>query len=132
MELNSISTEPASHLTHRTVSCGICKRNIIRGASIYKEGLSFGVACERCYKNNSLEDLELMANMFLAYGGYFGKLREKRFSVNKTIKKLMLKFQTGKKLDRLIDVNIKMTHQALLYGVTPQELIQGLKNLLKQ
>lgn len=132
MEINSINIEPTPHLTHEPVKCGICRNEINRGASIYKEGLSFGVACERCYKNNSLEDLELMANMFLAYGGYFGKLREKRFSAHKTIKKLMSKFQPGKKLDRLIDVNIKMTHQALLYGVTPQELIQELKILLQE
>lgn len=61
MEINSINTEPTSHLTHETVKCGICRNEIQRGASIYQEGLTFGVVCEHCYKNNSSEDLELMA-----------------------------------------------------------------------
>jgi len=130
MEINSLSTEPTPHLTQEAVKCGICRNELRRGASIYQEGLTFGVVCERCYRKNSQEDLELMANMFLAYGGYFGMLRQKKFSVYKTIKKLILKMQPEKEPDTLIEMNIKMMHQALLYGVTPQELIQGLKILL--
>ena len=132
MEINSINTEPIPQLTQELVKCGICRNEIKRGASIYQEGLTFGVVCENCYKNNSREDLELMANLFLAYGGYFGKLKEKRFSVYKIIKKLISKIQPGKESDTLIEMNIKMMHQALLYGVTPQELIQGLKILLEE
>ena len=132
MEINSINTEPTPHITHEMVKCGICRNEIRRGASIYQEGLTFGVVCESCYKNNSQQDLELMANLFLAYGGYFGKLKQNKFSVYKTIKKLMAKFQPGKDLDTLIELNNKMMHQALLYGVTPQELIHGLKILLNE
>jgi hypothetical protein len=132
MEINSINTEPTPHLTHDIVKCGICRNEIKRGASIYQEGLTFGIVCETCFKSNSQQDLELMANLFLAYGGYFGKLKQNKFSVYKIIKKLMEKFQQGKDLDSLIDLNIKMMHQALLYGVTPQELINGLKILLNE
>jgi len=132
MEMNSINTEPTPHLTHEIVKCGICRNELQRGASIYQEGLSFGVVCEECYRNNSQNDLELMANLFLAYGGYFGKLKSKKFSVYKTIKKLMSKVQSGKDPDTLIGRNIRMMHQALLYGVTPQKLIQGLKILLEE
>lgn len=132
MEINSINTEPTPHLTHELVKCGICRNEIIRGASIYQEGLTFGVVCEKCYKNNSQEDLELMANLFLAYGGYFGKLKQNKFSAYKTIKKLMSEIQPGKEPDTLIELNIKMMHQALLCGITPQELIQGLKILLEE
>ncbi len=132
MEINSINTEPTPHITHDMVKCGICRSEIKRGASIYQEGLTFGVVCEKCYKNNSQQDLELMANLFLAYGGYFGKLKQKRFTVYKTIKNLMAKFQPAKDLDSLIELNIKMMHQALLYGVTPQELIHGLKILINE
>lgn len=132
MEINSINTEPTSHIIHEFVKCGICRNEIERGASIYQVGLTFGVVCENCYKNNSQEDLELMANLFMAYGGYFGMLKQKKFSVYKIIKNLMAQFQPGKNLDILIDLNIKMMHQALLYGVTPQELITGLKILLNE
>jgi hypothetical protein len=132
MEINSINTGSTPHLSHELVRCGICRNDIKRGASIYQEGLTFGIVCEQCYKSNSQEDLELMANLFLAYGGYFGKLKSNKFSVYKTIRKLMANFQPGKDLDTLIELNIKMMHQALLYGITPQELIQGLKILLEE
>lgn len=132
MEINSISTEPTSHLSHELIRCGICRNEIKTGASIYQEGLKFGIVCERCYKNNSQEDLELMANLFLAYGGYFGKLKRKKFSVYKTIKRLMAEIHPSEDLDKLIELNIKMMHQALLYGITPQKFIQGLKILLEK
>ena len=132
MEINSINTEPPSHLTHEAVKCGICRNEITRGASIYQEGLTFGVVCEHCYKNNSPEDLELMANLFLAYGGYFGIQKERKRSTYKTIKKIMTKYQPRKEPDALIERNIKMTHKALLYGITPQELIYGIKILLEE
>jgi len=132
MEINSLSTESTPHLTKEELKCGICRNNLKRGASIYQEGLTFGVVCEQCYRKNSQEDLELMANMFLAYGGYFGMERPKKFSVYKIIKKLMAKIQPGKEPDTLIEQNIKMMHQALIYGVTPREFIQGLKILLEE
>ena len=132
MEINSINTEPTPHITHEPVKCGICRNEIKHGASIYQEGLTFGVVCEKCYRNNSQENLELMANLFLAYGGYFGQFKTRKFSVYKTIKKLLSKIQPCKAPDTLIERNITMTHQALLYGVTPQELIQGLKILLEK
>ena len=53
MEINSINTEPIPHLAHDLIKCGICRNEIKRGASIYQEGLTFGVVCEDCYKSNS-------------------------------------------------------------------------------
>jgi hypothetical protein len=132
MEIKLINTKQRVNFTHDTVKCRICRNEIPRGASIFQEGLSFGVVCENCYKNNSIEDLELMASIFLAYGGYFGKKSSKNYSIYKIIKKLMPKIHLNKAPESLININIKMMHQALLYGVTPQELIQGLKILLKE
>ncbi|MFX1419607.1 MAG: hypothetical protein ACFE9N_11865 [Promethearchaeota archaeon] len=132
MEINSINTEPTTHISREAIRCGICRTEITHGASIYQEGLTFGVVCEHCYKHNSPEDLEMMANLFLAYGGYFGKLKNSKFSVYRTIKKLITDYQKNREPDLLIEMNIKMMHRALLYGVTPQELIQGLKTLLKE
>jgi hypothetical protein len=130
MEINSINSKPTSHITHETVKCGICRNEIRQGASIYQEGLSFGVVCEKCYKSNKTEDLELMANLFLAYGGYFGMKSRKNFSLYKEIKKLIAKVQPGKAPETLIDLNIKLLHKALLYGITPREIVLGLKILL--
>ncbi|MFX0136700.1 MAG: hypothetical protein ACFFDN_23895, partial [Candidatus Hodarchaeota archaeon] len=76
------------------------------------------------------EDLELMANMFFAYGGYFGKLKGRGFSVYKVLKELTSEIQVQE--TPIEEVNIKMMHRALLYGITPHQFIEGLKLLLEK
>ncbi len=128
MEINSLSTEPTPHLSQEKVKCGICKNNLKRGASIYQEGLTFGVVCEQCYKKNSQEDLELMANMFLAYGGYFGMLKNSDFSLYNILKQIVSKVENKENVEEL---HIKCMHQALLNGITPRQFVQGLRILLE-
>lgn len=111
------------------LKCGICHREITRGATIYQEGFHFGVVCTECYKKNSEEDLELMANMFFAYGGYFGKLKGSNFSIYKALKEILDEFQVTKESISVEEVNIKMMHRALLHGITPREFVEGLKIL---
>ncbi len=132
METNSINTKPTPHHVYDVIRCGICRNELKKGATIYQEGLSFGVVFSDCYRANSEQDLELIANMFLAYGGYFGMLKRKKFSVYKALKKLISEIQGSKDSENIIELNTKMLHQALLYGVTPQEFIQGLKILLEE
>ena len=43
----------------------------------------------------------------------------------------MVKINPEKDLDNLVELNIKMMHQALLYSITPKEPIQGIKILLE-
>jgi len=62
MELNSIHGKISSPSIHEQLKCEIGRNEISRGTTIYQEGLMFGVGCEQCYKNNSPEELELMAN----------------------------------------------------------------------
>ena len=89
MELNSLkSGQSIAHQIHDGAKYGICRSHLGRGAKIFKEGLSFGVVCEDCYKNNSPEDLELMANLFMAFGGYFGKLKDLDYSLYKVLESL--------------------------------------------
>ena len=128
MEINSLSTEPTPPLTQEAVRCGICRNNLKRGASIYQEGLTFGVVCEQCYKKNSQEDLELMANMFLAYGGYFGMLENSDFSLYNILKQIASKVENKENVEEL---HIKYMHQALLNGITPKQFVQGLRILLE-
>jgi hypothetical protein len=125
MELNSIHPESQAHLTHELVKCGICRNAIRREAMIYREGLSFGVVCETCYKSNSSEDLELMANLFMAFGGYFGMLKEQEFSLHDTIKDYLSK----NKGNTIENQNISLMHKALLHGITPNQYKQSFKIL---
>ena len=125
MELNSIKSDQSiAHQVHNGVRCGICRHNIEKGATIYQEGVNFGVVCEDCYKHNSPEDIELMANLFLAYGGYFGMIKDSKYSLYKVLTSLT---SGNNENDSILELNIKMLHQALLHGVTPHQFVQDLR-----
>lgn len=128
MELNSLNSgQSVTHQVHSGVRCGICQSHLGRKAEIYREGLSFGVVCEDCYKNNSPEDLELMANLFRAFGGYFGKLKDFGFSLYKVLKSLT---SGSCSHDSILKRNVKVLHQALLHGVGPHQFRQGLRVMI--
>jgi len=128
MELNTVNTGQSITQNHHVgIKCGICRKEFRKGASIYKKGLSFGVVCEECYNNNSSDDLELMANLFMAFGGYFGMRKDSDYSLYKALKTLT----SGNNANgSIIELNINLLHQALLHGVSPSQFRQGLKLLL--
>ena len=130
MELNTLTPNDIEipHKRYVKLECGICHCEIVSSASIYQEGFNFGVVCKKCYENNSPEDIELMANMFLAYGGYFGKLKNPDFSLYKLLKQIVSKVENKENVEEL---HIKGMHYALLNGVTPKQFIQGLRILLE-
>lgn len=128
MELNSINSgQSIAHQVHDGAKCGICRSHLGRGTRIFKEGLSFGVVCEDCYKSNSPEDLELMANLFKAFGGYFGKLKDPDFSLYKVLESLTSNNSAN---GSILERNVKELHQALLHGVGPHQFRQGLRVML--
>ena len=68
-----------------------------------------------------------MANLFMAFGGYFGKQKDPDYSLYKVLESL-----TSGKSSRssLLERNIKVLHQALLHGVGPHQFRQGLGVML--
>lgn len=130
MEINSIRHDniEITHQSSDILKCGICHTEIVTSATIYQEGFHFGVVCEKCYKSNSPEDLELMSNMFLAFGGYFGKLKTSDFSLYKILEQIASKVQ---KKENVEELHIKYMHQALLNGITPKQFVQGLRIILE-
>ncbi len=125
-----INSQIRHNYTYTSIKCGICRSEIKKGAQIFQEGLHFGIVCSQCHDNTSKEDLELMANMFLAYGGYFGKLKDPRFSIGAILKDLLKENKVDKKCASIDELNIKLLHSALLHGLTPQQFIRGLEILI--
>ena len=112
-----------------SIKCGICRAEIEDKAQIYQSGINLGVVCEGCYKQFSADDLEMMGNIFVAYGGYFGMRKDSEFSIIKILEKVLQDTaEEGNKVD-FEKINIKLMHMALLHGVTPEQYIQNL-NLL--
>ncbi|MFX1365886.1 MAG: hypothetical protein ACFFCE_17385 [Promethearchaeota archaeon] len=128
MEINSINSEQSHTHNHEDgIKCGICRNEFKKGARIYQKGLSFGVVCEECYKNNSVDDLELMTNLFMAYGGYFGMKKDPNYSLYKVLKNLTSEDNGTRSI---LELNINLLHQALLHGICPHQFRQGLKLLV--
>ena len=114
-----------------TIKCGICNRKIEHEATIFQEGLSFGVICSECYANNSEEDIELMSNMFLAFGGYLRMLKDPDYSIYEMLKDLIGKIHDNKTTVSSVEMKIRLFHTALLHGITPREFAEIDNSLLK-
>ncbi len=117
--------------TDHSVKCGICHGEIIDRAQIYQAGINLGVVCSSCYKHFSTEDLEMMANMFIAYGGFFGMMKDSSFSVLKILENILKNGLKENKLVNTEQINIKLMHKALLHGISPEQYIQNLAFLVE-
>ncbi|MFW9895758.1 MAG: hypothetical protein ACFFD7_08135 [Candidatus Thorarchaeota archaeon] len=107
--------------SYRAESCGICHEDIKQGAAIYHEGFHIEVICPQCYSKNSEKDIELIGNMFTAFGGHFGVLKDPLFPVNEMLKCLLKEIQTSKGKMPKECLKIKLLHLGLLHGITPEE-----------
>ncbi|MFX1325590.1 MAG: hypothetical protein ACFE8N_11585 [Promethearchaeota archaeon] len=112
-------------------NCDICYKEISQGATIYEEGFQYRVICSECFTNNSKEDIELIANMLVAFGGYFGKLRDPDFPENEMFKCFLKVIENKKGILSPEELRIKLLHCALLHGFTPQEFNNLDEDLLK-
>ncbi|MFX0027115.1 MAG: hypothetical protein ACFE8M_11945 [Candidatus Hermodarchaeota archaeon] len=122
--------EPIKKKTNLSaVQCRICNNDTKNQSKIVKLGSNYGIICSECSKMFSLEDIDLMYNMFIAFGGYFGKLKDRVTSTYKIITKLIKKYNMDNKDLKATEIDVKVLHKALLYGITPRQLIQGIKLL---
>jgi hypothetical protein len=107
--------------SHGVETCRICHKDIRQGAAIYHEGLHIEVICPECYSCNPEKDIELIGNMFAAFGGHFGMLRDPLFPVNEMLKCFLKEIQTSKGKMPKECLKIKLLHLGLLHGITPEE-----------
>ena len=114
-----------------SVECAICRSCESAEAKIKRLGRSFGVVCRDCSEEFSDEDLELMHNMFTAFGGHFGKLGGSKEENYKRIEEIARSYEKEGKEAATIQSDVKTMHRAFLYGIPPVQLVQGLKMLLE-
>jgi hypothetical protein len=125
-----VSEFPKKKNTFSYVKCVLCRNDTNRDVKIKKIGNSFGTICEDCAKSFNDEEIELMYNMFRAFGGYYGKMsKSKELSYSKLEEIAKDYSERNKDIDE-IENDIKTLHIAFLYGISPQQIVKGLKLLV--
>ena len=113
------------------VECAICRSCESAEVKIKRLGRSFGVVCRDCSEEFSDEDLELMHNMFTAFGGHFGKLGASKEEKFKKLEEIARIYDKEGKEAASVKSDVKTMHRAFLYGIPPVQLVQGLRVLLE-
>jgi hypothetical protein len=110
------------------IICAICHTDINDPSQVFQSTLNYGLICRDCIKKFSEEEIEVVLNLFILYGGYFGKHARTHFSV--ITKLLEIVEKEGEEFD-LEKTNMKLLHEALTHGITPREFNKSLEGFLK-
>ncbi len=116
--------------TFSYVKCVLCRNDTNLNVRIKKIGNSFGTVCEECAKTFNDEEIELMHNMFAVFGGYFGELSNSKELSYSKLEEIAKDYNEQNKDINNIENDIKTLHFAFLYGISPQQLVRGLKLLI--
>jgi len=112
------------------VKCNICHRNANSQIKIKKIGSSFGIVCNKCLRLFTDKEIELIHNICTAFGGYFSKMSNSKEVTYSKLKEIAEEYKSRNKDIQDIENDIKSLHSAFLYGITPQQLVKGLKLLI--
>ena len=129
--IKEIEEEKKKLISPNSFKCGICNSEILKRAAIHRSGVYIRVICDKCLKKFSSDDIELMINLFAAFGGYFAKNRKPDYIIYIILKEFKEKLNNKGNSISLPELKLKMLHKALLYGVSPDKYFQGLKMIIK-
>jgi hypothetical protein len=120
----------SQYYTH-VVKCSLCHHEIKERATLYPTGFEVKIVCVDCYRRFSEKEIELIANLLRAFGGYFGQYRRGTISIVKILKAIHTDLLSVYKDAEAVQINIRMLHKALLHGITPNEYIANLELIFK-
>ena len=106
------------------VKCSICHQKANSQIKIKEIGSSFGIVCNKCLRLFTDEEIELMHNMFTAFGGFFSKMSNSKEVTYSKLKKIAEDYKALNRDVADIENDIKTLHSAFLYGITPKQLVQ--------
>ena len=112
------------------LKCSICRADIKERHKIYQSSLKLGIICNQCRQRFSNEDIEMMVNLFFAFGEYFGARERSKFSIKDTIIEFAIDLNEGKA--NFQSQNVKMWHKVLTHGITPREFLEELSFYVEQ
>ena len=110
------------------IKCSICRAIIEDRHTMYQSSLKLGVICKSCRDRFSKDDVEMIVNLFFAFGGYFGQFDKSEFSIDDVIEEFAEQLDSGNMPFHL--QNVKMWHKILTHGIAPQEFLKELSMLV--
>jgi len=112
------------------IKCSICRADIKERHKMFQTSLKLGVICRSCRKRFSDEDVEMIVNLFFAFGGYFGEFDKSEFSIDDVIVEFAEQLDAGRATFH--SQNLKMWHKVLTHGITPKEFLKELSVYVEQ
>ena len=112
------------------IKCSICRADIKDRHKVYQSNLKLGIICDQCRQRFSDEDIEMIINIFFAFGEFFGARDKSKFSIDDIILEFAKNLDKGK--DNFHSQNIRMWHKVLTHGITPQEFLKELSTFSEQ
>jgi len=116
--------KPSDPKISNKIKCSICIASIKDRHELYQSRQKLGIICKSCRNRFSEDDIEMMVDLFFAFGGHFGQFDKSKFSIDDIIREF------AEQLDRdnsTFDLqNVKMMHKVLTHGIMPKEFLEKL------
>jgi len=112
------------------LKCSICRADIKDRHKIYQSSLKLGIICKLCKQRFSDEDIEMIINMFFAFGEFFGSRDRSKFSIKDIILEFAIDLNEEKA--NFHSQNVKMWHKVLTHGITPKKFLEELSLYIEQ
>ena len=125
-----VSEFPKKRNSLSYIKCVLCRIDTKLDVKIKRIGNTFGTVCEECAKAFSDEEIELMHNMFTAFGGYYGKMSNSKELSYSKLEEIAKDYKEQYRDLNEVENEVKTLHSAFLHGISPQQLVKGLKLLI--
>ena len=112
------------------IKCSICRADIKDRHNVYQSSLKLGIICNLCKQRFSDEDIEMIINIFFAFGEFFGARDRSNFSIEDIILEFAKNLDEGKV--NFHSQNVRMWHKVLTHGITPKEFLKELSAFSEQ
>jgi hypothetical protein len=112
------------------IKCSICHVDIKDRHTLYQSSLKLSVICKLCRERFSEEDVEMIVNLFFAFGGYFGQFDKSAFSIDDLVIEFAEQLDADNSTFHL--QNVKMWHKILTHGIAPKEFLRELSTYIDQ
>lgn len=109
--------------------CSICNKKIIEDLEDKENIQKKEEVCQECILKYSEEEIMIMVSLFIKYGGFFNQLNIQKPALENIIENLLDSLKNEEDFSRMIEINEKAFHQAILFGYRPNPFIEELKKI---